>query len=244
MSKHVLSEQRYVDALESLVRRGVADSVRLMLAAHAKAPGRVATFRSLGRTVGFSQRNTNRIYGQFAGRMRRALRLPAPNIEVLAISTAPAPPIDAAEEFSFRMRPAFARALARVDIAKGLRAPKRTRLLASERQRSPEALFDGAIQRSQSTRWERNREARRQCIEHFGTACQVCGLSFGRRYGVLGADFIEVHHSDRHARRQRRRQVDPTVDLVPVCSNCHRMLHRREPPLGVRDLKKLMGRAV
>jgi hypothetical protein len=59
-----------------------------MLAAHASAEGRVATFRSLGGAVGFSQPNTNKIYGQFAGRVRRQLKLPAPNIENLAIGDA------------------------------------------------------------------------------------------------------------------------------------------------------------
>src|SRR5438128_8854477 len=102
MGRHPVSEQRYVEALRLLLKKGVALSVRRMLAAHASAPGRLATFRSLGIAAGFSQPNTNRIYGQFAGRIRRALRLPRPEIEILAIATAPAPPIDAAEEYSFR----------------------------------------------------------------------------------------------------------------------------------------------
>lgn len=243
MPNRIVSERQYVAALESLLERGVADSVRQMLAAHASAPGRVATFRSLGLAAGFSQPNTNRIYGQFAGRMRRELRLPPPQIEIETIATMPGPPIDAAEEFSFRMRPAFARALTRLNLATA-RSKRRLSPTIASSNRNSEGLYEGTIYRSQITGWERNREARRQCIAHFGLACQACNFSFAKRYSVLGASFIEVHHTTRYAGEQGRRKVDPLVDLVPVCSNCHRMLHRRNPPLGVRALRKILGRDV
>jgi hypothetical protein len=135
MGNNSVSERRYVEALNILLERGVADSVRGMLATHASAPGRVATFRSLGVAVGFSQPNTNRIYGQFAGRMRRQLTLPVPEIEILAIATAPAPPIDAAEEFSFRMRAAFARALAALNLTTARPKPRRSSAVCTDRQR-------------------------------------------------------------------------------------------------------------
>lgn len=171
MGNESLSERRYVEALKILLERGVADSVQEMLAAHASARGRVATFRSLGAAVGFSQPNTNRIYGQFAGRMRRQLKLPVPELEILAIATAPTQPIDAAEEFSFRMRPAFARALAALNLATARPKPRRS----SSRDPSGQPhddLYEGAICRSQITGWERNREARRQCIAHYGPSAK------------------------------------------------------------------------
>jgi 5-methylcytosine-specific restriction protein A len=173
--------------------------------------------------------------------MRRQLRLRVPEIEILAIATAPGQPIDAAEEFSFRMRAAFARALAALNLTTA--RPKRRRASTGVPLGQPntDELYEGAIYRSQITRWERNREARRQCIAHFGPICQACKFSFAKRYGALGAAFIEVHHTTVYAARQERRQVDPLVDLVPVCSNCHRMLHRRDPPLGIRALKRHLG---
>jgi hypothetical protein len=244
MARRSVSEGDYIRALQVVLKGGIALSVRRMLAAHALAPGRVATFRSLGLAAGFSQPNTNRVYGQFAGRIRRALRLPTPEIELLAIASAPAPPIDAAEEFSFAMRPAFARALTRVGVIEGVR-PLKARFAKTRRlQASTHQLFDGPLRRSQASGWERNREARRQCVAHFGAACQVCKFDFGKRYGRLGRGFVEVHHAKIPGSRSRRRRVDPLVDLVPVCSNCHRMLHRREPALGVGDLRRAIVRAV
>ena len=55
--------------------------------------------------------------------------------------------------------------------------------------------------------------------------CLVCDFSFGDAYGDIGNGFIELHHEEplSQARRQKKRRV---TDLVPVCSNCHRMLHR------------------
>lgn len=33
--------------------------------------------------------------------------------------------------------------------------------------------------------------------------------------------------------------VDPTTDLVPLCSNCHKMVHRKkEQPLTIEELKQ------
>ena len=34
--------------------------------------------------------------------------------------------------------------------------------------------------------------------------------------------------------------VDPRKDLIPVCPNCHAMLHRRNPPLSIDELKELI----
>jgi hypothetical protein len=243
MLERSISEQEYAVVLQALVGRGIARSVRAMLAEHASTPGRVTTMRSLGRAAGISQRHTNRLYGQFAGRVRRELGLAYPGVELAAIASWPAPPIDAAEEFSFRMRAAFARALARTGLATrpARRPPSRP---VPPREPMVDDLYEGTISRSQVVGWERNREARRICIEYFGLVCQACGFSFERRYGELGKAFIEVHHTTQFASDHGRRKVDPLVDLVPVCSNCHRMLHRHTPPLGLRALRKICGRNV
>ena len=34
--------------------------------------------------------------------------------------------------------------------------------------------------------------------------------------------------------------IRPQTDLVPVCSNCHRMIHRRRPWLSVEQLRQLV----
>jgi predicted HNH restriction endonuclease len=57
--------------------------------------------------------------------------------------------------------------------------------------------------------------------------CQVCGLRFEELYGKLGADFAEAHH--RVPLHKLGANVRTTLDdLITVCANCHRMLHRME----------------
>lgn len=87
---------------------------------------------------------------------------------------------------------------------------------------------------------ERNPAARRACIEHFGVACQVCGMTFAAAYGPIGDGFIHVHHINPLGGASGARQLDPVRDLRPVCPNCHAMLHSRSPPLTIEELKELV----
>ena len=84
------------------------------------------------------------------------------------------------------------------------------------------------------TRYERDRGNRKKCIEHYGYVCQVCGTNFEKTYGDLGKAFIEVHHL--YPVAQGERQVNPIEDLIPLCSNCHSMIHRLD---DVSDWHKL-----
>ncbi|HEX5758012.1 MAG TPA: HNH endonuclease [Thermoanaerobaculia bacterium] len=88
-----------------------------------------------------------------------------------------------------------------------------------------------------ATRYERDPCARRRCIEHHGDSCRGCGLDFGETYGDLGRGFIHVHHLQPLAEAEGERSVDPISDLIPLCPNCHAMVHRRRPPLSLEELK-------
>lgn len=89
-------------------------------------------------------------------------------------------------------------------------------------------------------RFERSSEARSVCIAHYGCICQVCDLDFNEKYGDLGAGFIHVHHRIPIASVGASYSVNPVNDLIPVCPNCHAMLHRREPPLEIDELRALV----
>jgi 5-methylcytosine-specific restriction protein A len=84
-------------------------------------------------------------------------------------------------------------------------------------------------------RYERNSKARSACIKHWGTSCQVCSVSFEKRYGNIGKDFIHVHHLVPLSEIKREYIVNPKEDLLPVCPNCHAMLHKSG--LSLADLK-------
>ncbi|MDX2193533.1 MAG: hypothetical protein NW201_09265 [Gemmatimonadales bacterium] len=105
------------------------------------------------------------------------------------------------------------------------------------------ALMEGALSRVLRSRHERNAAARAQCIAHHGTRCKVCDLSFGEKYGPLGEGLIHVHHLTPLGKQRGARRVDPVTELVPVCPNCHAMLHREDPPLGVERLREAMAGA-
>lgn len=85
-------------------------------------------------------------------------------------------------------------------------------------------------------RHERSSKARQQCIAAHGTRCAVCGFSFEERYGSIGQGYIHVHHLfPLHS--EGPREIVPERDLRPVCPNCHAMLHQRNPPFDIEELR-------
>ncbi|MBY7915378.1 HNH endonuclease [Vibrio fluvialis] len=101
---------------------------------------------------------------------------------------------------------------------------------------------EGALTLVEVNRFERNKKAREDCISHHGESCKACGISFAETYGSLGSGFIHVHHIVPLSKIRRGYVVDPVNDLVPVCPNCHAMLHRKTPPLTIAELKQLLGK--
>jgi hypothetical protein len=90
-------------------------------------------------------------------------------------------------------------------------------------------------------RYERDPQKRIQCLEHYGYDCQICGFSFEKIYGSLGREFIHVHHIEPLGEVGGERNIDPKKDLIPVCANCHAMLHKQSPALKPIDLVNLIG---
>jgi predicted HNH restriction endonuclease len=113
--------------------------------------------------------------------------------------------------------------------------------------RSPEEIpteggefTEGTFSRIEVNRYERDPKARARCIEHWGTSCQVCSFSFTETYGDIGEGFIHVHHIKPISEIGQKYKVDPVRDLIPVCPNCHAMLHKTTPPLSIAELKQQM----
>lgn len=76
-------------------------------------------------------------------------------------------------------------------------------------------------------KYERNPVARRKCIELYGTKCAICGFDSAKVYGDEFKDKIEVHHIVPINEVKKEYKVDPEKDLIPVCPNCHTMLHSK-----------------
>jgi hypothetical protein len=91
-------------------------------------------------------------------------------------------------------------------------------------------------------RYERDPKARQACLEHYGCRCAACGFIFSSFYGALGEGVIEVHHLEQLSEGEGGRLVDAVRDLRPLCSNCHTMIHRRQPALTIDELRALIQR--
>jgi 5-methylcytosine-specific restriction enzyme A len=105
---------------------------------------------------------------------------------------------------------------------------------------SSKEFAEGAIENILATRYERNRVARRACLDHYGAVCRACGLKMGGMYGPLGEGYIHVHHKVPLSTIGREYRLDPIKDLVPVCPNCHAMLHQTTIPLEVEALAEIV----
>ncbi|MGE6695698.1 HNH endonuclease [Sphingobium limneticum] len=103
-------------------------------------------------------------------------------------------------------------------------------------------LFEGGVRSAELTQYERNPEARRLCIAHYGAVCQACDLAFEQKYGAIGADLIHVHHVTPLSMIGEVYQVDPIRDLVPLCANCHHVAHQRNPPYTIAEIRNAIAR--
>lgn len=99
---------------------------------------------------------------------------------------------------------------------------------------------EGARRTVQVNVYERDPNARRKCIAKWGLKCAVCSFDFAERYGTLGEGFIHVRHLKPLGEIGEQYELNPVTDLRPVCPNCHAMLHRKKPALGVDELKAIL----
>jgi 5-methylcytosine-specific restriction protein A len=102
--------------------------------------------------------------------------------------------------------------------------------------------YEGAKRQPTVDRYERSGRARQDAIDIHGTQCCCCDLEFVEMYGDIGAGFIHIHHIDPLGNDEERR-VNPKTDLVPVCPNCHAMLHRHaDTPRTVEELRYIISK--
>ena len=101
-------------------------------------------------------------------------------------------------------------------------------------------LKEGAVKLTLSKRYERNPQARLLCIQANGVSCKICGFNFKEVYGELGQNYIHVHHIIPISNIGEEYEINPLTDLIPVCPNCHAMIHRQTPALGIEAVMKLV----
>lgn len=69
--------------------------------------------------------------------------------------------------------------------------------------------------------------------------CEGCGFDFKKTYGEHGLGFIECHHT-KPVSEIKAGEKTTLNDLSIICSNCHKMIHRKRPWLTMDQLRKLI----
>lgn len=107
-----------------------------------------------------------------------------------------------------------------------------------------ESVIEGNIIYKLHKLRERNKqivlEKKTQVISQLGKlACEVCVFDFAVYYGDIGRGYIECHHRTPLAFFGKNTETR-LEDLALVCSNCHRMIHRRIDTISIEDLRDMI----
>lgn len=102
------------------------------------------------------------------------------------------------------------------------------------------ALYEGEKKQRLATYYERNSKSKAECIAYHGVTCKVCFFNFEEKYGDLGRNYIQAHHIVPLHTIGKRYRIDPIKDLVPLCANCHAMIHVGKETRTVDQLKEII----
>lgn len=144
---------------------------------------------------------------------------------------------DGTNGFIWRLKSPISKALTELEYEE-----RNIDFLISEELPTGVGLYEGLKQTITVNRFERNLLARDICIDHYGTICQACEFDFERTYGDFGKDFIHVHHLVPISEIGKEYVINPKQDLIPVCPNCHAMIHRKkDQTLTIEELKSIIA---
>lgn len=121
---------------------------------------------------------------------------------------------------------------------------RRTQLAQLRESFAPYVTYhEGAPHQVTVNAYERSVGARAACIAHWGLTCVACGFNFEKFYGKVGRGYIHVHHLKPLASVRSDYVLDPVNDLVPVCPNCHAMIHRADEPYSIDEIREMIREA-
>jgi len=103
---------------------------------------------------------------------------------------------------------------------------------------------EGSARVSYVTTYERSPVYRAQAIAIHGVNCKACGFNFESFYGEYAKDYIHIHHLQPVSELDAPQAINPLEDLVPLCANCHSIVHRRKGnTLSLDELIKMIEEA-
>ena len=107
-----------------------------------------------------------------------------------------------------------------------------------------DGYIDGALTQSIILKRERNPRNRLLCLKIHGEYCGVCGDDPRVIYGNNLGTILEVHHIEPLSEAEMPKVYNPRKDLIPLCPNCHRAIHKRIPAMLPSELKEQLKRCV
>jgi hypothetical protein len=150
----------------------------------------------------------------------------------------------------YQRSPSIEKGFQGVRYVTGEEAPRFARAFEADPEPSPpiwppdmswrQLVIEGVPRRWLANRYERSRRGRRLCLAYYGTACSCCRVSLGARYGTAAEGVIEVHHLVPLEAIGQAYVLDPIADLQPVCPNCHTIIHRRQPPYSLDEVRQML----
>ncbi len=99
-----------------------------------------------------------------------------------------------------------------------------------------ERIVDVVMQRR-----ERSEAARSACLAAYGFSCFVCGANLKSRYAGVPVEVIHVHHEEPLSGSSGEREFDPVATMKPICPNCRAVIHTRNPPYTVQEVRRMLG---
>lgn len=110
-----------------------------------------------------------------------------------------------------------------------------------------DAIIEGAKKQITVNAYERNPVARRECLKYFKQKnngiikCEICGFQFSKVYGKQFEEKIHVHHIVEISSIGDEYKVNPTTDLIPICPNCHMIIHSRKPAYKPEEVMNMIN---
>lgn len=102
--------------------------------------------------------------------------------------------------------------------------------------------MEGDVTHSLIKKRERSPRNRLLCLSIHGDKCGVCNFVTQDTYGTELASILEVHHIEPLSEIGQPKAYNPETDLIPLCPNCHRAIHKRKPALTPEALRDMIKR--
>ncbi|WP_197053295.1 HNH endonuclease [Litchfieldella xinjiangensis] len=104
--------------------------------------------------------------------------------------------------------------------------------------------YEGGSNNKFITKYERNQKLRNKAIELHVDTCLACGFNFGDFYGEYASGLVHIHHIVPVSELGGPTSVSAETDLVPLCANCHSVVHRyKDNTLSIEQLRNHIKQA-